>query len=62
MTIGTTGTYDAASALSISAYGHSTASPLATTRLTPAYLRPYDATGGWTSTTASGVGTGMTDL
>ena len=62
MTIAGTGTYDAASALKISAFGHSTASPLATTRLTPAYVRPYDATGGWTATSATGVGAGFTAL
>lgn len=62
MSISTDSPYDAASALSFSTFGHSTASPLATTRVSPAYLRTYDATGGWTATSTSGVGTGFTAM
>jgi hypothetical protein len=62
MSISGTDPYDAASTLSFSTFGHSTASPLATTRVSPAYLRTYDATGGWTDTNANGPGVPFTDV
>jgi hypothetical protein len=63
MTISGTSPYDAPSTLSMSAFGHSTASPLATTRIEPAYLRTYDATAGdFSATNANGVGAMFTKL
>lgn len=62
MAIGAEDPYDAAQDLSFSAFGYSTASPLATTRLTPAYLRQHSSLGAWTDTSAVGVGTVFTKL
>lgn len=60
--IGGTTPYDAASKLSMSAYGHASASPLATTRVTPLYLRPVKSDGTYDATSASGIGAGFTKL
>jgi hypothetical protein len=62
MTIGDADPYAAAQSLSFSAFGHSTASPLATTRVTPAYLKPHSTAGDWTDTSTVGVGAMFTLL
>jgi hypothetical protein len=61
MAIGDADPYDAAATLSFSAFGHSTASPLATTRVTPSYLRPLSIAAA-SDTSAVGVGAIFTKL
>ena len=60
--IGAATPYAAASALSFSAFGHASASPLATTRISPTYLRVFKSDGTWDDTSASGVGSAFTSL
>jgi hypothetical protein len=62
MSIGAADPYAAASLLSFSAFGSSTASPLTTTTVAPAYLKMISDAGDYTATSAVGVGAVFTRL